>query len=231
MHTHEINVFIGPLAKGGDSAGQRIFLGFSLLANGQTVISDFLLDGEKLDPNPEELIDLLPVAIFNACPLGATIHVTCGLNRSPWFYFARVTPDDESLGFVFHDEDGRTLELCQTCGEFYYPALTGFDGACERCAKAREESEAPQAITLQAASFGWTCRICGTHNVTWLAPTVTCSFSACGKTFPVQGVNIATPPSPLYVGYVITSGEVEQLPSFKLEEITGWLKEKVPPRI
>lgn len=135
MLGYELNVFIAPVTKGGDSCGDNVFIGFRLACDGDDVATDFTLDGESLDIPPDDLMDILPLPLYLACPLGAPVTVTRGDRGTVAFRFKRIESDmEEEQGYCFIDSAGRTVEICRTCGGFYAPFGDGYDGECESCA-------------------------------------------------------------------------------------------------
>lgn len=192
MFGYELNLRIAPLS-GGDAVDGAVFVGFRLSLNGEDVASDFTVDAEDEQPDPETIMNLLPLPLFNACLEGKPVAVTQGQDGLVWFRFVRTASDqEEDQDYRFIDDHGKTVEVCRTCGRFYAPYGDGFDGECATCADARfakeehpdEDEGEEQGVTLTATSYEWDCPRCNTAHQTERTSSVTCA--GCGRTFTVD---------------------------------------------
>jgi hypothetical protein len=143
MLGYELNISLAQHAMGGDVDGENVCIVFRLFADGDEVATDVVVDAGGLNQPPADLIDLLPLPMYLACPLGVPITVTQGDSGTVSFRFKRIAADlEEDQGYCFIDAEGRTVEVCRTCGDAYPPAGDGFDGECPNCADARDAAAA-----------------------------------------------------------------------------------------
>lgn len=103
---YEIRTFIAPL-NGGDAAEGSVLYGFRLFRDhgDHEVASDYTVDEERCTPTPEELVNAIPLRLFNACPIRQRIAVTNTLGHV-WFRFERT---DEAMGVRYVDRQGTTI--------------------------------------------------------------------------------------------------------------------------
>jgi hypothetical protein len=142
MLGYELNISIAQLAKGGDADGENVCIGFRLSCDGDEVATDVVVDSGGLNQPPADLIDILPLPLYLACPLGVPVTVTRGDSGAVAFRFMRIASDlEEDEGYCFLDAEGRAVEICRTCGDAYPSASDGFDGACRSCADAHDPAD------------------------------------------------------------------------------------------